>query len=201
MIRKLTATTLIGTLIGALALGVFERLQAPVAADRANAGGVHAALRERPRRFPVIRRKRRLEDSEFTSGWGEIEMSERASGWSILLRRKAFVAVIGGMLAAPTMAAEFALGDDNDIKGAFNATITAGAAWRMTGRDSALYAPANGNQQGLPTGRGSNSDDGDLNYGNGQLYDSFVTAARRSVAQEEHLRRARPVQGVVRLHA
>ena len=31
MIRKLTATTLIGTLIGALALGVFERLQAPVA--------------------------------------------------------------------------------------------------------------------------------------------------------------------------
>lgn len=101
-------------------------------------------------------------------------MSERASGWGSLLRRRALAAVIGGMLASPAMATEFTLGENGDVKGSFNATISAGAAWRMQGRDSALYAPGNGNLYGFPTGRGGNSDDGNLNYGNGDLYSSFV---------------------------
>ena len=44
MIRRLTATVLIGAVIGALALAVFARLQAPVEPTAQAAGGVHAAL-------------------------------------------------------------------------------------------------------------------------------------------------------------
>jgi Protein of unknown function (DUF1302) len=88
--------------------------------------------------------------------------------------RKLLGAAVLAALAAPVAATEFSFGEDNDIKGSFNATLSAGAAWRMQGRDSALYQPSNGNQQGLPTGRGGNSDDGELNYGNGKMYDSFV---------------------------
>lgn len=83
-------------------------------------------------------------------------------------------AAVLAILAGPAAAIEFTLGENNDIKGAFNATVSAGAAWRMEGRTPALYNPANGNQQGLPTGLGGNSDDGNLNFGNGDLYTSFV---------------------------
>jgi hypothetical protein len=78
------------------------------------------------------------------------------------------------LLAGPAAAIDFALGEADDIKGTFNATISAGAGWRVQGRDPALYNPANGNLYGLPTGRGGNSDDGNLNFGNGDLYSSFV---------------------------
>lgn len=122
----------------------------------------------------MIRLKRISKGSKIIKGQREGEVSERGSGLGRTLRRKALAVVVGTMVAAPALATEFTLGDDNDIKGSFNATLTAGAAWRMQGRAPALYNPANGNQQGLPTGVGANSDDGDLNYGNGQMYDSFV---------------------------
>jgi hypothetical protein len=89
-------------------------------------------------------------------------------------RRRAIAAMVGAALASPAVAVEFTLGEAGDVKGSFNATVSMGAGWRMQERDSALYAPANGNLYGLPTGRGGNSDDGDLNFAKGDMYTSFA---------------------------
>jgi hypothetical protein len=71
---------------------------------------------------------------------------------------------------SPAVAADFTLGADKNIEGSVVTTLSLGTAFRMTARDPALYAPANGNLQGLPTGLGGNSDDGDLNFGKGAVY-------------------------------
>ena len=80
-----------------------------------------------------------------------------------------------------TAAFDFVLGEDGDIKGSWNTTVSIASGWRVQNRDPALYAPANGNQQGLRTGTGANADDGNLNYGKG---DNFVTVAAFMTAVE-----------------
>ena len=70
MIRKLTTTTLIGAVLGVLALGVFRAPAGSGGADRADAGGVPAVQHEHPRLVPVIRREWRLEDSTLIHGLG-----------------------------------------------------------------------------------------------------------------------------------
>ena len=82
--------------------------------------------------------------------------------------------LVAALAAAPVAAFDFNLGDADDIEGAWNTTLWLGAAWRTRARDSELYSPDNGNQQGLPTGRGGNADDGNLNYGKG---DNFLRDA------------------------
>ena len=82
---------------------------------------------------------------------------------------------VAALLCAPAAAFDFTLGADGDIKGSWNTTIAAGAAWRMQNRDPALYNPENGDRLGLPTGLGGNADDGELNYGKG---DAFISGAR-----------------------
>ena len=94
-------------------------------------------------------------------------------------------AVAAGILAAlmppSTAAFDFALGADNDIKGSWNTTVSIASGWRLQNRDPALYAPQNGNLQGLPTGTGANADDGNLKYGKG---DNFITVAAFTSALE-----------------
>jgi hypothetical protein len=69
---------------------------------------------------------------------------------------------------------DFTLGESNDILGKWDTTVSIAAGWRVQDRNPALYSPANGNLQGLPTGTGGNADDGNLNYGKG---DNFLTVA------------------------
>jgi Protein of unknown function (DUF1302) len=73
-------------------------------------------------------------------------------------------------LSLPAAAADFTLGADKGVEGSIVTTVSLGTAIRMRGRDSELYQPANGNLQGLPTGVGGNSDDGELNFGRGDVY-------------------------------
>ncbi len=94
------------------------------------------------------------------------------------LRCPAVLAAIAAFAMPCGVAAfDFTLGDENDIKGAWNTTIALASAWRVQNRNPSLYAPQNGDLQGLPTGIGGNADDGNLNYGKG---DNFLTVAALS---------------------
>ena len=78
------------------------------------------------------------------------------------------------MVSAPVAAGEFTLGESGDIKGTYNLTISAGAGWRMAGRDPGLYSGDNLPGSG---GTGGNAaDDGNLNYKKGKMYSSFTKA-------------------------
>jgi hypothetical protein len=89
--------------------------------------------------------------------------------------RIAGTACIAAALCVPAAAFDFTLGDNGDIKGNWNTTLAARAAWRVQSRDPALYNPENGDRLGLPTGLGGNADDGELNYGKG---DAFISGVR-----------------------
>lgn len=90
------------------------------------------------------------------------------------LRARWFALGLCAALAGPAAAFEFTLGDDAEVRGRWDTTILGASAWRVQSRDPALYAPANGALQGLPTGTGGNADDGDLNFGKG---DNFLAVA------------------------
>lgn len=84
------------------------------------------------------------------------------------------LALLAALSPLSVAAFDFALGESNDILGKWNTTVSIAAGWRVQDRNPALYSPANGNQQGLPTGTGGNADDGNLNYAKG---DNFLTVA------------------------
>jgi hypothetical protein len=86
----------------------------------------------------------------------------------------ALLALLVLLLPAAAKAFDFTLGESNDIQGKWNTTISIASGWRLQDRSPALYSPANGNLQGLPTGTGGNADDGNLNYSRG---DNFLTVA------------------------
>ncbi|MBT8109215.1 MAG: DUF1302 domain-containing protein [Gammaproteobacteria bacterium] len=69
------------------------------------------------------------------------------------------------MVAVPAVAAEFELGA---FEGSFNSQISLGASWRMSEREPLLVTP--GNAPGFGTASTGTADDGDLNYGDGDIY-------------------------------
>lgn len=80
-----------------------------------------------------------------------------------------------GLFAAavmPVQAAQFQVGDfDLSI----NSTVSAGTSFRAEGRDRALYAVSNTDQNGVPgTGLSNTSDDGNLNYDNGDTFSTII---------------------------
>lgn len=78
----------------------------------------------------------------------------------------------GAMLLAPSLPAQaFSLGDKEGVSGSFDTTVSYGAAWRTQHSSSAVIAKGNGGTSG-----NLNSDDGDLNYGKGDLISSAVKA-------------------------
>ena len=80
------------------------------------------------------------------------------------------LALVAALSPFSVAALDFALGESNDILGQWNTTVSVAAGWRVQDRSPALYSPANGNQQGLPTGTGGNADDGNLNYAKGDNF-------------------------------
>jgi uncharacterized protein DUF1302 len=70
--------------------------------------------------------------------------------------------------SAPAHAFQFKHGD---FTGSFDTTVSAGASWRMQGRDPALTAIVNGG-----TSRSPNEDDGNLNFGKNELYSAPLKA-------------------------
>ncbi len=84
------------------------------------------------------------------------------------------LALVAALSPFSVAAFDFTLGESNDILGQWNTTVSIAAGWRVQDRSPALYSPANGNLQGLPTGTGGNADDGNLNYAKG---DNFLTVA------------------------
>lgn len=70
------------------------------------------------------------------------------------------------MLSAPVQAITFGSGD---FRGAFNSTLSVGASWRMEGTDGDLVSPGNTGRPSNVGASASVTDDGNLNYGNGDL--------------------------------
>jgi hypothetical protein len=89
-------------------------------------------------------------------------------------------------LALPAAAEDFTLGADNSVQGSLVTTISLGTAMRTSGRDAALYQPANGNSQGLATGVGGNSDDGELNFGRGDVYSTPLKLISELALKTDH---------------
>ena len=69
---------------------------------------------------------------------------------------------------APAHAFQFGKGE---VTGSFDTTVSAGASWRMQGRDPTLVGIVNGG-----TSRSPNEDDGNLNYGKNDLYSAPLKA-------------------------
>ena len=84
------------------------------------------------------------------------------------------LALLAALSPISVAAFDFTLGESNDMLGKWNTTVSIAAGWRVQDRNPALYSPANGNLQGLPTGTGGNADDGNLNYAKGV---NFLTVA------------------------
>ena len=69
--------------------------------------------------------------------------------------------IVLALVTGPAQAFPFQ-SESGEFKGSFDTTLSAGASWRMEKRDPALVGIANGG-----TARDVNSDDGNLNYDNG----------------------------------
>ena len=67
------------------------------------------------------------------------------------------------MAGAPAALAFEFKSESGEVTGSFDTTLSAGALWRMDKRDSSLISIANGG-----TSRDPNSEDGNLNYDNGE---------------------------------
>lgn len=81
---------------------------------------------------------------------------------------------VGLMTAAalPAQAADFKIGD-YDLT--VNSTVSVGTSWRAEGRDRALYAVSNTDQNGVRgTGFSNATDDGNLNYDNGDTFSTIL---------------------------
>ena len=83
--------------------------------------------------------------------------------------------IAAGLFAAavmPVQAKDFQIGDfDLSV----NSTVSAGTSFRAEGRDRALYAVSNRDQNGVPGQGFTNSgDDGNLNYDNGDTFSTIV---------------------------
>ncbi|MFN7835709.1 MAG: DUF1302 domain-containing protein [Burkholderiaceae bacterium] len=89
-------------------------------------------------------------------------------------KRRLLPATIGftvlAALTRPAHAFEFAAAD-GELKGSLDTTISYGALWRAQSRDPANVGITNGG-----TARSVNDDDGNLNYGRGDLVSSLVKA-------------------------
>lgn len=72
--------------------------------------------------------------------------------------------------AAPVYAFEFNSAN-GEVTGSFDTTVSAGALWRMEGREKSLISSANGG-----TSRDPNADDGNLRYSNGELVSAVIKA-------------------------
>lgn len=79
----------------------------------------------------------------------------------------AAVAAASLLSAMPASAFEFDFAD-GEVTGALDTTVSYGALWRVTGRDSANVALANGGSKSS-----ANYDDGNLNYDRGDLVSSL----------------------------
>lgn len=82
----------------------------------------------------------------------------------------ALSATLGASASVPALAMEFR-NEAGDVTVNFDTTISAGASWRMQGRDPASIAIVNGG-----TSRSPNEDDGDLNYDKHDFYSAPVKA-------------------------
>ncbi len=83
--------------------------------------------------------------------------------------------IAAGLFAAavmPVQAANFQIGDfDLSV----NSTVSAGTSFRVEGRDKALYATGNTDEQGTRgTGLSSTGDDGNLNYDSGDTFSTII---------------------------
>ena len=77
---------------------------------------------------------------------------------------------IGAMLLMPSLQAQaFSFGDKEGVSGSFDTTVSYGAAWRTQHSSSGIIARSNGGATGS-----LNGDDGDLNYGKGDLIFFFL---------------------------
>jgi hypothetical protein len=75
------------------------------------------------------------------------------------------VAVASLALSLPAGAAKFDLGP---FEATFTSRLSVGASWRVEDTDNAFVSP--GNTQGFGRASSSTTDDGDLNYGQGDMY-------------------------------
>ena len=80
------------------------------------------------------------------------------------------LALLGVSASEPALAMEFR-NEAGDVTVNLDTTISAGASWRMQGRDPASIAIVNGG-----TSRSPNEDDGDLNYDKHKLYSAPIKA-------------------------
>ena len=78
--------------------------------------------------------------------------------------------IVLALVTGPAQAFPFQ-SESGEFKGSFDTTLSAGASWRMEKRDPALVGIANGG-----TARDVNSDDGNLNYDNGDAVYSAIKA-------------------------
>ena len=80
----------------------------------------------------------------------------------------AVLLALGGV--APAHAFEFS-SEDGEVTGSFDTTVSAGGMWRMEGREKSLISISNGG-----TARDPTSDDGNLQYGSGDLVSATLKA-------------------------
>lgn len=86
------------------------------------------------------------------------------------ISRQQFLATAVMLALMPASVQAFQIkNQEGQVIGSFDTTITAAGSWRAQGRDPSLVGITNGG-----TSRDINSDDGNLNYGNGKLFSSPI---------------------------
>jgi len=85
--------------------------------------------------------------------------------------KKSFLAASVGalLLSATTNAAEFYLGEDDDITVSINSQLSVGASWRLKGIDPDLVAAVNGGN-----GASNTTDDGNLNFQKNETFSKII---------------------------
>lgn len=79
--------------------------------------------------------------------------------------QKTIAAAVAATISCSSLAAKFDLGE---VEGSFISNISVGASWRMEDPDKDFLSPGNTNGQGRASA--STTDDGNLNYDDGDLY-------------------------------
>jgi len=82
---------------------------------------------------------------------------------------KMLACAVGGMWALPSQAADFYLGSQQDIAIQVNSQLSLGASWRTEGADPANVSADNGG-----SGASSTTDDGNLNFDQGDTFSQIL---------------------------
>ncbi|MCG8613702.1 MAG: DUF1302 domain-containing protein [Pseudomonadales bacterium] len=102
-------------------------------------------------------------------------MTRKTNQWNNLRKLPLAAAIAATVSAAPVSAFQFFLGDD--IEGAFDTTLSAGASWRVADRDKDQLSQGNLGPEFAYSGVGGSSnnyDDGNWNFDQGDTYSKII---------------------------